>query len=417
MSMEDKRNTIASALIVDDSAVQRAHAVRLCRAAGIERIETASNGDEALSLLSVLTPPPAHLIIDLEMPGMDGAALLEQLQKRGIDIPIIVVSSRGEGLIELVSDMGRLLGLRIAGALQKPLSAETLLPVLNNSVAGASSPGAQTSLPLHAQDLAAGIERGELHVHYQPKVCIRTGILRGVEALARWEHPTLGFVPPGQFIALAEQNELIHPLTMRVVNDAMRQTASWMAQGLHLSVAINMSAQLLDRSDLTDEIVSLQQGYGVSAERVIFEITEGSVVSGRGVALGVLARFRLKGFGLSIDDYGTGFSSLQQLARIPFTELKIDRSFVHRAYERKNRQVILRSALEMASKLGIASVAEGVETMEDWRLLQQFGCTLGQGFLIAKPMCARDLPAWLKDYRPRRAKLCIPEGRGAVGFL
>jgi EAL domain-containing protein (putative c-di-GMP-specific phosphodiesterase class I)/CheY-like chemotaxis protein len=401
---------ITSALVVDDSAVQRSYAMQLCRSAGITTVHSASNGREALSLLEGMAQLPQLLIIDLEMPTMDGSELLEQLQKRAINIPIMVVSSREHALIQLVSDMGSVLGLHIIGALQKPLSLEALQSTLSKAAGIAPPSRARAAMPLSAEDLAAGIDRGELHVHYQPKVDIQTGEVRGVEALARWTHPTLGPVSPAQFIPLAEKNNLIHPLTMQVMNEAMQQTASWLDQGLHLSVAINLSPLLLDRSELTDEITSLQRCYGLPSDQVMFEITECSLVSSQGVALGVLARLRLKGFGLSIDDYGTGFSSMQQLVRIPFTELKIDRSFVHKAHERENLQVILRSALDMAGKLGIATVAEGIETLEDWRLLQKFGCTLGQGYLIAKPMSASDLPYWLEDYNNRRGPLYAAEG-------
>jgi EAL domain-containing protein (putative c-di-GMP-specific phosphodiesterase class I) len=396
-------------LIVDDSTVQRNHAAELCQSIGMRIVHTATNGREALSLLAGLSSPPDLLIVDLEMPTMDGSQLLERLQRQGIDIPILVASSREHALIDLVSEMGSVLGLRVIAALKKPLSAEGLRHALSHVARAALPESARKLLAFTPEDLAAGIDGGQIHVHYQPKVDVRTGIVRGVEALARWTHPTLGAVPAADFIRLAEQSDLIHPLTMRIVGDAMLQAASWMAHGLHLSMAINLSPQLLDRAELADELIAAQESFGLQAAGVTFEITEGSVVSSHGVALGVLARLRLRGFGLSIDDYGTGFSSMQQLARIPFTELKIDRSFVHNAHERNNLQVILRSALELGNKLGIATVAEGVETLEDWRLLRKFGCTLAQGHLIAKPMSAADLAAWLKDYRLRRTDLSAPD--------
>ena len=405
---------IASALVVDDSPVQRNHALQLCHEVGITTGYSASNGHEALGLLAGLARQPELLVVDLEMPTMDGSQLLEQLQKRGIKIPILVVSSREDALLELVKEMARLLGLSVIGALHKPLCAKALRHALSNSVGCVTQALAQPALPLNAKALASAIERGELGVHYQPKVDVQTGIVRGVEALARWTHPALGRVPPVEFIRLAEQSSLIHALTMWVVNESMLQTASWMAYGLHPSIAINLSPLLLDRVELVDEVVAAQQSHGVPADRVLFEITESSLISSKAVAVGALARLRLKGFGLSIDDYGTGFSSMQQLTRIPFTELKIDRSFVHMAHERQNLQVILRSALDMASKLGITTVAEGVETMEDWRLLQRLGCSLGQGYLIAKPMCASDLTAWLKEYRFRRTDL---RAAGSAGDL
>jgi EAL domain-containing protein (putative c-di-GMP-specific phosphodiesterase class I) len=397
---------IASVLIVDDSAMQRAHAVTVCQSLGIGVVHTAGNGSEALALLAQLAVPPELLIVDLEMPIMDGSQFLERLHQLGIDIQVLICSSREITLLDLVSDMGSVLGLKVA-AVQKPLSPEGLRRELQKSFLSPKPQISPQRMNPTAADLGAALDRGEIHCHYQPKVDMRTAIVRGVEVLARWRHPTLGMIPPSEFIPLAEQSCRILDLTMRIVKDAMKQSAAWMAQGIRLSVALNLSPSLLNRASLPDEILTLQESYGLPPDKIVFEITESSLVSGSGVALGVMARLRLKGFELSIDDYGTGFSSMQQLTRIPFTELKIDRSFVHLAHERENRRVILRSALEMADRLGVASVAEGVETMEDWRLLRDLGCAVAQGYLIAKPMPGAEMRDWLQAY-PRRKLALSP---------
>jgi len=398
----------ASVLVVDDSAVQRDHAVKLCQAAGFEHTHTAANGHEALSTLSGLVKVPDLLIIDLEMPAMDGSQLLDRLHQLGIDAPIIVASSREHSLLELVADLGSALGLRIIGALQKPLTAESLHQSLRRSTHWPKKIIAKQSTGIDAASLSEAIRTQSLHVHYQPKVEMRTGLVRGVEALARWTHATLGAVSPADFIRVAEAHDLIHDLTLLVMDQAMLQTAAWMARGLHLSLAVNLSPRLLDRPALADEIIAIQERHALPANQIVFELTEGSIVSSRGAALGSLARLRLRGFGLSIDDYGTGFSSLQQLARFPFTELKLDRSLVAGAHERKNLQVILRSALDMADKLGIKSVAEGIELLEEWRLLQELGCNFGQGYLIAKPMSGPELTTWMKECRLSRSDLGLP---------
>jgi EAL domain-containing protein (putative c-di-GMP-specific phosphodiesterase class I) len=249
--------------------------------------------------------------------------------------------------------------------------------------------------------LATAIEMGAIGVHFQPKVDMQTGIVRGVEALARWTHPEHGPARPDHFVALAERSGLILALTRAVAGQAITQAARWNAQGLKLSMAINLSPRVLEAPGLVQEIAKLAEAHRVAPSQVMLEITESSVVDCLGDALGVLARLRLKGFGLSIDDYGTGFSSMQQLARIPFTEMKIDRSFVHGAHERTNLRVILESALGMARQLGLATVAEGIETMEDWRLLQQAGCQVGQGWLTAKAMPADQFRDWLRGHHAR----------------
>jgi EAL domain-containing protein (putative c-di-GMP-specific phosphodiesterase class I)/FixJ family two-component response regulator len=397
---------LTSALVVEDSALQRGHAADLCREFGITRVEEASNGQEALALLEVLSPQPDLLLVDLEMPTMDGAELLEHLARRGIAIPIIIASSRGSALLNSVQDMGSAVGLHVVAALKKPLEIGTLREALGNVKRVKQRLPKQTKkLPIEASALRAGIDAGEILVHYQPKVDIVTGDVRGLEALARWQHPALGLVPPDEFIEVAEKNNFIHELTMQVMNQALFQTAVWNMYGLDLSIAINLSPLLLNRSELLDEIAGLQQAHEVPAENIVLEVTETSLVRELGVALGVLTRLRLRGFGVSLDDYGTGFSSMQQLARIPFTELKIDRSFVHGAHARESLQVILRSALELANELGLSTVAEGIEEVEDWRLLQEYGCTLGQGWLIAKPMAADEFVPWLEKYEAQKVAL------------
>jgi EAL domain-containing protein (putative c-di-GMP-specific phosphodiesterase class I) len=204
---------------------------------------------------------------------------------------------------------------------------------------------------------------------------------------------------PDEFIPLAEQHNLIHKLTLRVMNQAMLQCCAWQAEGNDLTVAINLSPVLLDRPDLVEEIVQLRSCYDLPSEKVIFEITESSLLRDLGVALSVLTRLRLRGFGLSLDDYGTGFASMQQLAQIPFTELKIDRSFVRGACQSEPLKVMLSSAIEMAKELGLVTVAEGVETQEELELLRQYGCTYAQGWLVAKPMPSEDLLKWLAKSR------------------
>lgn len=387
-----------SVLVIDDSSVQRAHAVQLCREMGIVTVHEASNGSEALALLEALDPAPDLLMIDLEMPTMDGPELLAQLRQRGIDIPIVVASSRERALIQSVSHMGSVLGLRILDTVQKPLTGSGLAAAVAKWNPEAPAPReVPQALLIDVDALRAALDRGELRVHFQPQVEIKTGVVRGVEALARWEHPTLGLVTPDRFIPLAEQSGLVHELTLQVLNQTLLQAVAWTAEGLDLTVAVNISPLLLDRPELVQQIASLQRSYGVAAERIILEVTESSLLRDPAVALGVLTRLRLRGFGLSLDDYGTGFSSMQQLAQIPFTELKIDRSFVRGVHERDSQRVILRSAVEMASELGLVTVGEGVESRAELAVLEDCGCTLVQGWLFAKAMPAAQLTQWLQS--------------------
>jgi EAL domain-containing protein (putative c-di-GMP-specific phosphodiesterase class I)/CheY-like chemotaxis protein len=406
MSSSNGLQTIDSVLIVDDSGVQRSIGVALCRELRIPSVHEAGNGREALTLLEQLRDPPALLIIDLEMPTMDGPELLSELGSRGMRAPIILASSRERALMNSVQDMGTALGLRILGALQKPLTLASLAALLQSKLhAAVENTGPARRQSVDPESLRTALVRGDITVHYHPQVEIDTGLVRGVEALARWHDARKGWIAPDVFIPVAEQHGLIRDLTLHVMDTAMRQTALWNRHGLDLSIAINLSPILLERGELVQEISDLQQQHGLRAEQIVLEVTETSLLRDLAIALGVLTRLRLRGFRLSLDDYGTGFSSMQQLARIPFTELKIDRTFVHGAHERDSLQVILRSALELASQLGIETVAEGVESLQDWRLLRQYGCKLAQGWLLAKAMPAGELEGWLPTLQRRRPEL------------
>ena len=406
MSSSNALQTIDSVLIVDDSGVQRGIGAALCRELRITKVHEAGDGREALAVLDRLPAQPALLIIDLEMPTMDGPELLSALGGRGTRAPIILASSRERALMNSVQDMGSALGLRILGGLQKPLTLASLAALLQNKFHAAFEK--QHPATQHAVDpesLRAALARGGITVHYHPQVELETGRVRGVEALARWHDPKQGWIGPDAFIPVAEQFGLIRELTLHVMDAAMRQTALWNRHGLDLSIAINLSPTLLERGELVQEISELQQQHELRADQIVLEVTESSLLRDLAIALGVLTRLRLRGFRLSLDDYGTGFSSMQQLARIPFTELKIDRAFVHGAHERDSLQVILRSALEMASQLGIETVAEGVENLQDWRLLREYGCKLAQGWLLAKAMPGEQLEGWLVNLQRRRPEL------------
>lgn len=398
-----------SVLVVDDSAVQRAHNVGVMRRLGVGLIYEAGDGQEALDLLKMLVLPPALLVTDLEMPGIDGVELIERLSQAHPELPLIVVSSREDTLIHTVEAMARALGQKVVMAMRKPLQQEAVAQALAQWRPAGSGPAARRAeARIDPADLLRALDQGLIQPHFQPKVDVQTGLLRGVESLARWDDPLLGRITPDRFIPLAESQGLIQRLTMAMLDQTLTHLEAWNARGLRLSAAVNLSPQLLLVPGLARDIVELAECHQVDPAQLTLEITEGSVTSQFGTALAALARLRLKGFGLSIDDYGTGFSSMQQLARIPFTELKVDRSFVHGAHKKRNLQVILRSALDMARQLSLLTVAEGVEELDDWRLLQDCGCAVAQGWLIGKAMPPAELPAWIRGHQLQLPRLRRP---------
>jgi diguanylate cyclase (GGDEF)-like protein len=245
------------------------------------------------------------------------------------------------------------------------------------------------------RDLRHAARNGELALHYQPKLDIRSGRVLQAEALLRWQHPQFGNVSPAEFIVLAERTGSIQILTSWVIEEAMRQLAEWARRGLHVQLSVNISADDLLSGDLSHRVSDLLQRYRVPAEQLIFEITESAVMREPEHALKVLDRLRECGISLSVDDFGTGYSSLAHLKRLPVQELKIDQSFVRNLDETSEDAVIVRSTIEMSHNLGLRVVAEGVEYEHSLRLLERWHCDTAQGYLISRPLTAVAFEAWI----------------------
>ena len=248
-----------------------------------------------------------------------------------------------------------------------------------------------------AGDLAGGIERNELTLVYQPKVDLASGRVRSLEALARWTHAQLGPVSPGEFVPIAEQTGGARRLTSWALRAAIAQMAAWRREGLDIEVAVNLSAPDLLDPQLGDEILETLGQHAVPPTRLILEITEGAVIRDPALAVRNMQLLRIAGVRFSLDDFGTGYSSLSQLSRLPLDELKIDRSFITRAPERRDDVTIIMSTIELAHNMGLKVVAEGVETQESWNLLRRLGCDLVQGYLISRPLSAPDTVAFVQQ--------------------
>jgi diguanylate cyclase (GGDEF)-like protein len=248
-----------------------------------------------------------------------------------------------------------------------------------------------------AGELRRAIEEGQLAVHYQPKADLATGTIVGVEALVRWIHPERGFIPPDEFIGLAERTGLIKPLSRFVVRTAVAQCAAWAAEGLDLHVAVNLTIPDLLDLDLPDRIAELLAETGVPAGRLELEVTESTILADPFRVRHVIDRLKELGVGFAIDDFGTGYSSLAYLKQLPVQTIKIDRSFVLDMLESASDAAIVRSTIDLARNLGLRIVAEGVETEAMWDALREQGCTLAQGYLISKPARPDELAGLLAD--------------------
>ena len=387
-----------SYLVVDDEEFIRTLLGRILQKMGVDNLRTANSGMEALATIDA-DGAPDIVLCDLNMPEMDGVEFLRHLVDREFQGGIALISGEDKRILQTAVQLGEAQNLNILGALSKPITPPALTELLSKFGNGSEARGARPGVEVSAEELKAALDGEKLTAHFQPKVSVETRELIGVETLVRWIDADKGFIPPDAFISVAENNGLIDPLTDTVFKIAMKQGADWLASGLDIKVAVNLSVDNLSRLDLPEFIVNTAQETGMNPHHVVLEVTESRLMADIVKPLEILTRLRLKGLELSIDDFGTGHSSMEQLKRIPFTELKIDRAFVNGAANDDTARSILESSVSLAKKLGMSIVAEGVEDQDDWDLVASLGVDLIQGYFVCRPLPGGDLQDWLAEWR------------------
>jgi len=244
-------------------------------------------------------------------------------------------------------------------------------------------------------DLQHCISRGELVLEYQPQIDLATGRTLGVEALVRWTHPSRGLLGPDLFMPLVERSGLIAQLTKWVLDESLHKLRFWRDRAIDLTMSVNLSARSLEGFDIVDTVTELTEFWGVPPDRLTLEITEGALINAS--APSVLERLHHMGERLSIDDYGTGYSSLAYLQRLPFHEIKIDKSFVIDLASTPESATIVRSTVELGHNLGLTVCAEGVENASTQQMLIEYGCDAAQGYFISRPLPAEAFLSWLAE--------------------
>ncbi|MGH1392169.1 MAG: EAL domain-containing response regulator, partial [Aeromonas jandaei] len=378
---------------------QRKALMHQVRDLGYQQLLEARDGQEALELCQRHSVD--ILFCDLRMPGMDGMALLRRLSLGGFSGGIILSSALEDDVVEAVLRMSAAYGLQVLGRIEKPSTKQQLKVLIESWSPRQEQAQKEDGHRLGLDELRRALDDDQIVPWYQPKVSFATGEWVGMEALARWQHPEYGLVSPGRFIPLAENNGLIDQLTEIIINKSLRDGHLWEETGLSLNLSMNLSTTSLIEGDLCNSLIAQCQRWSINPELITLEVTESSFVQDVGKSLEVLTRLRMHGFGLSIDDFGTGYSSMQQLALLPFTELKLDRSFVDRCYADPSRLAIIESSIELARKLGLKSVAEGVEDELTWQQLAKLGCDVCQGFFSARPMPRSELQEWHRSWQER----------------
>ena len=342
---------------------------------------------------AVRAEAPSMIILDLQMPNCDGVELLRFLAEENCRAKIVLMSGFDVRVLNLAAKVGQEFRLDMAMPVQKPIRPADLRQLLARFRSQSFQPDATS--------LRQALEEDRLELHYHPLVDLRSGRTVGLEALARWNHPDFGVIMPDRFIALAEREGLIDPLTARVVTLAVQQVGVWRKEGLTAFVSVNVSAANIIDSRLPDRLVRLCAENDVPPSQICLELTETAAMGNPGLMLEVLTRLRLKGFKLAIDDFGTGYSSMLQLHRLPFSELKIDQSFVRAMERSEEARVIVDAIAGLGKSLKLDLIAEGVESQELVQKLTGLGCGIGQGFHFSRPMPAGAVLDWIAGNSPK----------------
>ena len=383
-------------LLVDDDDFMLDLIEETLRQLGIESLSRATNGTEALAQIDAASEPVQLLICDLNMPNMDGIECLRHLSARNYDGGVILLSGSDTRLLKAVGDLLREHKLNFVGALEKPIDVAALVAAMMKLLDAAPKGGgdyAQTEM-LTPDEIRAGLKTGSVEPFFQPRVAVTGRHVLGAECLLRWRHPERGLISPLAVIPVAAEHDLIDELTRVVFTKSVWHLGEWTRQGHALKVSVNISIDNLKRFDLPDVLADIARKAGVDPSQVVLEVTESRLISKLSQSLEIITRMRLMGFGLSIDDFGTGYSSMEKLKQMPFSELKVDRTFVSGATSDPVARAIFESSVTLGHALNMQVVAEGAETQADWDIVATVGCDELQGYVVAKPMPAGEFINW-----------------------
>jgi EAL domain-containing protein (putative c-di-GMP-specific phosphodiesterase class I)/ActR/RegA family two-component response regulator len=387
-------------LVAEADPVQRRALIEALGQVGATRVTDVPDGPMALRTLQAgFTPKIDVAVIDLDLGGMDGLELLRAIAALKSEVRLIVVGAQPASVLFSVESLAQAHGVDLLGTAAKPVTSTKLKALLDNYQAPRRAPAAAPGPSFTFAEVGMGLQKRQFEPFFQPKIELATGQVKGLETFARWRHPEHGVLGPSSFISALEANNRVDFLDWTMLEMSVERCRRYHDQGIPISISLNLAPETLAHPHFVRQVTSTMQRHGVLPDYLTFEMTETAILSFDADFIERLVRLRMMGFGLAIDDYGTGRSNLQILARIPFSELKIDRSFVDGASKKRPLGTVLKSCLGLAHSLDRMSVAVGVETRQDWDFLQGLGCTYAQGYHIANPMAADEFPGWLEDWR------------------
>jgi EAL domain-containing protein (putative c-di-GMP-specific phosphodiesterase class I) len=384
-------------LLIDDDPIICEIAKSYFETLGAANVQTAADGNRALLLLRTAQTKIDFILCDLNMPELDGIQLLSQLAETGFDGFIAIVSGEEGSVIETAKTIAEVNDLKIAGVMQKPLRLTAMERLLASCETQSAPQLPDDGGAPEYFELETAIAEHQIVPYYLPTVDMKTGAITGVEALARWHHPQRGMVMPDSFIPLAEKNGLIDGLTSAMARQSLSDLVAWRNDGLRVGMAINLTSVLLEDKTLPDHLLHELAQHGIEPEALTLEVTERILLKPTPAALEVLARLRIKGFNLAIDDFGIGFSNIEQLRRFPYSKLKVDRSFIQGATADRFAVTGLKASIMLGRELNMTIVAEGVAGLAEWQMAREHGADEAQGFWIAEPMPAETFRQWYLD--------------------
>ncbi|RUT31348.1 EAL domain-containing protein [Arsenicitalea aurantiaca] len=395
MSMTGSDAAGGRLLVLDDDTDVGATIAAMGRRIGLEARSVSARTD-FLALLDSWRP--THIALDLIMPEADGIEILGELGERGGDEIIILTSGAPARVREAAERLGLEHGLSIAGILPKPFSFAALGALIAQPIerpmAGKLAQPQTAGVGVTREHMMRALAERQFSLVYQPKINCREGQLAGFEALARWEHPELGALMPADFIAHAESFGLIDEVTVLLLEEGI----GWLSERINdnrLTLAFNMAATTLTRPAIVDCLLQLCADRAFEPGRLIIEIAETGATQDPVRSLDVMTRLRLRGVRLSIDDFGIGYSSLSQLVRLPFSEVKIDKTFIAAASHSSEARSIISAIIGLARSLELETVAEGVEDLASFHQLKSAGCDFAQGYFIGRPMTGDAVMTWM----------------------
>lgn len=389
---------MAKIYVIDDD-VQMAEL--LCAAMEIISLDS-QHFSNARDFFKISVQASDIILLDLNMPDVDGIEVIRTLSSENCQSRVILISGHDKGVLHSAEQLAQAHSLNVVASLTKPIQIAGLQDIIKKilqDVPAAEKSNVKNNKKPELEELKTALSQRQMVLHYQPQVDINTGVLKGVEALVRWQHPERGLIYPDSFIELAEKSGLIGDLTSQVIAMSVEQNKIWQDKGLSVRISVNISADNITSHTLPEQLLDLLENNNLDSDLLTLEITESALMGELVTSLEILTRLRMKGFGLSIDDFGTGYSSLSQLHKIPFTELKIDQSFIMSMESDDESRAIVKTCILLGHELNMEVVAEGVETQNILDTLNALGCDIAQGYHIARPMPHDEFLEWALDYK------------------